>query len=178
MEDPTCLVDGCERPQHTRELCQMHYSRLMKTGSTGTAAPRRVLGQEGCKVNGCNGPHKSKGYCLRHYANFSRNGDPISRGRGRPGELSPHWKTVPTYSAMHRRVRTQRGSAGNYVCPCGAPARQWSYDHTDPDQVWEMMGGYLLPYSLDPARYDPLCTFCHRRRDLDHSSVRTKQGVS
>jgi hypothetical protein len=156
----------------------MHYSRLMKTGSVGSAAPRRVLGQEGCNVDGCPNPHQSKGYCNRHYRNFRSTGNPIPRGRGwRVGELSPHWKAIPTYTAMHRRVKAKRGKASNYQCPCGAQARQWSYDHSDPDQVWEMMGGYLLPYSLDPALYDPLCTFCHRRRDLDYS-VRTKQEVS
>lgn len=26
-QDFTCIVDGCDRPQHAAELCRMHYAR-------------------------------------------------------------------------------------------------------------------------------------------------------
>lgn len=42
-------------------------------------------------------------------------------------------------------------------------ARDWSYDHTDPDERYgrDREGAALHPYSLDPARYQPRCRTCH-----------------
>lgn len=32
-----CRIDECEKPTETKGLCSMHYSRLIRTGETGTA---------------------------------------------------------------------------------------------------------------------------------------------
>jgi 5-methylcytosine-specific restriction endonuclease McrA len=35
----TCNVDGCSRPVHCKEMCQAHYRRLQRTGSTRSERP-------------------------------------------------------------------------------------------------------------------------------------------
>ena len=67
------------------------------------------------------------------------------------------------YVAAHSRVRRERGKAKYHGCTdCGAPAREWSYDHTDPDEVADEKG---RPYSLKPEHYSPRCVPCHRAFD-------------
>ena len=54
-----------------------------------------------------------------------------------------------------------RGKASQYNCAgCGGPAKQWAYDHADPD---EKNGEHA--FSLKPEHYDPLCLSCHSKRD-------------
>lgn len=177
MPKPTCTVPECVRESLNRSgMCSMHYSRFIKTGSPGAAAPGRVLGQVGCLIEECPNPHRARGYCTKHYKNLRTTGDPASKSKGRPGELSPRWLSVPTYAAVHGRLKTQRGKATRFLCVCGASARQWSYSHNDPDQLWEVVGGYLLPYSADINHYDPLCTYCHRQRDVENATKRSFHG--
>lgn len=80
----------------------------------------------------------------------------------------------PTYSAVHERLRKARGSARDYVCPCGAPAAEWAYDHTDPRPLLQWMAlanfgrGELagaVAYSTDLDRFVALCRRCHTRLD-------------
>lgn len=170
----SCSVDGCDRQPQSRTagLCSMHLSRQRSTGSTGGAEPIRVHGRTECCVDGCPKPHRAKGYCYPHYMNLKRTGDPIPRGRGwRRGELSPHWRADLTYHGVHSRLRTQRGPAKSHTCPCGAPAVDWSYNHMDPDEKSELVGGYLLPYSTDLSFYEALCRECHRQRDLTSENL-------
>lgn len=170
MPKPTCTVPECPQVSATRGYCMMHYTRLIRTGSTGDASPQRVKGRKGCAVADCPNPHAAKGYCKSHYKNLRETGAPVAKGRGYwAGGLSGRWSDSPAYGTIHSRLKRHRGSARHQQCECGAPARQWSYDHTDPNESWEIVGGYSLPYSTDMDRYDPLCTFCHRRRDLEHS---------
>lgn len=59
-------------------------------------------------------------------------------------------------------VARLRGSASSHACAhCGGAAQQWAYDHLDADERLEVRGGHLVPYSLDAARYLPLCVSCH-----------------
>lgn len=75
-------------------------------------------------------------------------------------------KEVVEYTAVHRRIRRLRGSASQYDCPCGKPAYHWSYDWLDPNQmVSSKEQSFGLVYSLDPARYRPMCVTCHSAYD-------------
>lgn len=83
-------------------------------------------------------------------------------------------KSVVTYRTAHERIRIERGRAAEYQCAdCDAPAAQWSYDKTDPDELRQpnsngWSGVTELVYSLDPYRYQPRCLSCHLK--FDHSS--------
>lgn len=67
--------------------------------------------------------------------------------------------TTPSYAAMHSRINHRRGLARRRDCvDCGQPARHWSYDHADPNEITSPTG---LEYSSDPAHYDPRCRTCH-----------------
>lgn len=68
----------------------------------------------------------------------------------------------PTYSGVHQRMPSLEGRA---CWQCGDPAEQWAYDHDDPNELVSEKG---LPYSLDQARYKPMCRPCHGRFDLEH----------
>lgn len=82
---------------------------------------------------------------------------------GGEGPNHPGWKgNELTYSGAHMRVRSQRGSARKHICPCGAQAKQWAYDHSDPNEMHSELGAY----SADPGRYSPMCVSCHKKADL------------
>lgn len=36
---PPCKVDGCDRPRKTRDLCDMHYQRLLNNGDANYVPP-------------------------------------------------------------------------------------------------------------------------------------------
>jgi hypothetical protein len=44
MSRPTCIVDGCKKPQYSWKMCEMHYRRVKRTGGTAPSTPyiRRV----------------------------------------------------------------------------------------------------------------------------------------
>lgn len=66
------------------------------------------------------------------------------------------------YHHLHTNLARQRGKASSYSCACGAPATQWAYDHSDPDEITDERGRV---YSTDVSRYVPLCIPCHRKLD-------------
>lgn len=72
------------------------------------------------------------------------------------------------YQMAHHRVRAVYGKASQYRCAdCLAPAREWSYDGGDPNELREH--GSL--YSLEPRYYKPRCVTCHRKMDLGRNPV-------
>ncbi len=75
-----------------------------------------------------------------------------------------------TYETAHARLRKARGSARAHRCAmdgCSEQAAEWSYDHADPAELVDPDRG--LPYSLDVARYRPMCRACHIRYDREAS---------
>lgn len=71
-------------------------------------------------------------------------------------------QVVPGYSAMRHRLVAGRGPAAAQPCAgCDRRAQVWSYDGAAPDERTDRTRGHR--YSLDPARYRPLCRSCHRR---------------
>jgi len=65
-----CSVGTCPFPQHSRGVCNGHYSRLRIWGELRPEIPLKerinAAGQL-CKTIGCNRPVKSKMYCGVHY---------------------------------------------------------------------------------------------------------------
>jgi hypothetical protein len=75
-------------------------------------------------------------------------------------------REVPTYSALHQRLRRERGRAQDHRCVepgCEAQATQWGYLYGDPAPIRE--GGRT--YSLDLAEYAPFCRAHHDALDRD-----------
>lgn len=69
----------------------------------------------------------------------------------------------PGYVGAHYRVKFLHGSASDHPCvDCDRPAEDWSYDHTDLDELVDPRG---RPYSPDPSHYHPRCRRCHKRFD-------------
>lgn len=82
---------------------------------------------------------------------------------GGEGPNHPGWKGDElTYSGAHMRVRRDLGSARAFTCRCGAQAKQWAYDHADPNELQSSGGAY----SADPAHYSPMCVSCHKKADM------------
>ena len=83
----------------------------------------------------------------------------------------------PSYKAVHTRLRKARGPAKDHVCPCGAQAFDWAYDHTDPEERHRLVKiagrEYEMTYSQKLEHYRPLCRKCHRRLDGFGSAIET-----
>lgn len=118
-----------------------------------------------CSIDGCSRPMKyaGLGWCQTHYHRNYRTGSPHGIGTNR--------KENPKYRAVHARLAKERGKASSHVCDrCGAKARSWSYDGSDPNELTEIgKTGYrkemVIRYSTDLNRYQPLCNGCHVKRD-------------
>jgi hypothetical protein len=166
-----CTVPGCDRTKHSRGLqyCFLHYERVRRTGTTD--APKPFVASP-CPVEGCDRKVQENGMCKLHATRTRRHGDPnvyIAHGDRdlARGERHFHWTGEEvTYFGVHQRLRKQEGSAKKRSCfDCGHPARQWSYDHCDPDERLSENG---LPYSTNLERYQPRCVPCHKAYDLAH----------
>ena len=74
--DP-CIIEGCgEGAGHTRKgLCQKHYARKLRTGST--ELPDRSV-KPTCTVEGCSSEAKTKKMCSKHYERTRRGADVLT----------------------------------------------------------------------------------------------------
>lgn len=164
MPDPTCSVAACMRPQRTRTLCHAHYQRFLRSGEWPTSPLRHHEYGRGCVVESCDRAHHTRGYCSTHWRRLVNYGDP-DRSKVMPSGPQ-HWNWSGAnidYKGAHRRIYRKRGAAKAHACvQCGAAARHWAYDHTDPAELTSPAG---WPYSLDPMRYQPMCALCHKAFD-------------
>ncbi|SRR6266516_1776367 len=75
------------------------------------------------------------------------------------------------YEAAHDRIRRDLGRVREFACiTCDKPAAQWALNHDRAANRThiQLEGKYAgLPFSLEPADYDPRCVRCHKRYDLD-----------
>jgi len=77
-----------------------------------------------------------------------------------------HRQDNSKYIAAHMRVRRLRGSASEYICPCGRPAVHWAFqwritlqDRWMIDPGSTSRGGLSL-YSLTESDYEAMCGRC------------------
>lgn len=149
-----CAVAGCERPWRAKGYCNPHYLRWYRTGNPGDADIREY-GHESCHVEGCERPYRSSGYCATHHKRVQRTGHPGTADVRGPAE---------SYVGIHLKVARERGPASEQRCEhCEETADDWAYDHSDPEELYRPE--YGSPYSLDTARYLPLCRTCHIKFD-------------
>jgi hypothetical protein len=123
-----------------------------------------------CTIDGCQKPHASRGWCAMHLTRWKRHGDPLTVHKvGLPaGHTRPDLRAdVPGYSALHKRIRKDKGSATLHTCiTCGGQATEWAYDHADPAEHTSTERGSIgFPYSTDLDHYVPMCRPCHRSSD-------------
>lgn len=160
MSKTTCSIDGCDRPLKTRGWCQGHYMRWWHTGDVGTGAIKHYDSTRICQVDGCEGRHAARGYCAPHHKRFMK--------YGTPGTAAIRPRTVgdaANYVLVHQRLKKKRGRAAAHPCAaCGDPARQWAYDHADPDEKIDERG---YAFSVNLEHYKPMCASCHKRFDLE-----------
>ena len=104
-----CTVDGCSKPFMSRDMCNMHYSRMLRTGTT---EPRG--GRAECTVDECLRPHRAHGYCGLHLQRYYKHGDPgpaylrkASENRTRDGSGYVMINVNRRRTAEHRYVMEQ-----------------------------------------------------------------------
>lgn len=72
-----CSVTDCQKPIFTKKsgLCQMHYTRMVRYGSTNL--PVKVpKSKEKCSINNCDNDAVCRTWCTKHYHRMVRYGDP------------------------------------------------------------------------------------------------------
>jgi hypothetical protein len=158
---PTCQLDGCAQPVRSRGLCYAHYMRAWRYGD-----PLHRPGQPHADLTG------SRFGCLtvlKYRAGLSRQRPStwlcrcdcgattsVRTGDLRSGSVTTcganaHRRLADVgYTAVHDRLRTDRGQAASQTCiDCGRSAAQWSYDHLDPEER-------AVRHHRRPARVQPL----------------------
>ena len=149
---PTCTIPGCDNTanRNKRTLCEKHYYRLRRNGTTELTRPQRKARR-----------HGSPDIVLPTFCKW--------------GPDHPSWKENNIGRvAAHQRVVSRRGSAKTHLCvDCGLPASHWSYDHADPNEFKDERGS---PTSGDPSHYQARCVPCHKRFDLDYLAT-IRKGV-
>lgn len=167
-----CSIDGCQSPVKRLGLCYGHYMKQWRYGDAKHQPAKRgtdITGRRYGSLVALEPATRGMWLCQCDcgVTKAIRVGD-LNRGsiRSCGNRLEHPRKEVITYAAAHDRVEAHKGLARSHVCiDCGRSADHWSYDHTDPDEMHEYDGRYLLPYSTDPQHYDPRCISCHRRFD-------------
>ena len=71
MEIRLCSVEGCGRVHYAKDLCQLHYGRVLRTGSTELPEPNKA---KVCTVEGCEKYIHAKDMCQAHYRMFKKYG--------------------------------------------------------------------------------------------------------
>jgi len=169
MHNTTCSVPDCEKSEAAGGLCAMHWARVQRTGRVEGLRPRRG---GVCSIEGCEEPHDSNGWCKKHSRRARHNGDPlvVRQGKPSPGVGHPHWLgDSVSYDGWHARLYAIKGRAADHTCvDCHCAARDWSYDHCDPDERQSDDG----PYSLDASHYAPRCRRCHSTFDIEQARAR------
>ena len=174
-----CDIIDCDNPARTlkAELCAMHYHRIYRNGTLDrlVLAPKwtDIRGQRFGKLRVT---ERSENAWLCQ-CDCGRTTTTTTTALSRGNALScgnAGCKTQPTarrndigYSAVHSRVRHDRGKASTNSCiDCGGPAYQWSYDHEDPDERTSAeRNSFGMYYSLKLMHYSPRCVSCHKAFD-------------
>ena len=187
MKKRTCSLDGCDKPVKRAGYCYGHYMKNWRYGTPTPEFPPGWVDIRGERfgtlvvMERVGDAWRCDCDCGR--TRITRTGDLNRTGdQSTCGDRSTHYRQ-PTagYGAAHQRCVTDRGHVRDHECvDCGAPARHWSYNHDDPDELLdEGLSARPVAYSLDPAHYSPRCVPCHKRFDLGRiDAARTFEEAS
>lgn len=155
-----CTSDGCTKVSYCRDLCGMHYNRLLKYGRPSKRVERARL----CVVDDCENQASWITWLCPGHAHHP---SPTSTQR---------WRTLikPGYYGVHRRVYRLKGAARLHICvDCGQQAHHWAYDHGDSRELIDRNG---LVYSTETGHYRPMCRLCHAALDVAHRRLAQAVG--
>jgi len=76
VDERTCSIEGCDRPQRGRGWCNVHYCRWYRNGDPEYQAPPRE--KDVCSVDGCSRHVSGRGWCATHYLRWWKKSDPGS----------------------------------------------------------------------------------------------------
>lgn len=163
----TCSVPGCERTRknYSNPLCYAHYMRKVRYGDPEyVIPPRPKKAKSACRIEDCDGVALRRGLCNKHYTRWRKFGDP---NQGKDRQKPDH---LLTYNGAHARVRAKYGRPSEYLCECGAQARDWAYQHNagDEELTEYLSRGYVtgvVKYSPNPEHYKAMCRSCHTIMD-------------
>jgi HNH endonuclease len=84
----TCAAPACARAAYSRELCEPHYRRQLRTGDARPHVPVGETPVVPCAADGCARAGIERGHCHAHYLRLIRHGDvdaarPLGRQPGR-----------------------------------------------------------------------------------------------
>jgi len=74
-----CIMEGCDKPFFSRQMCPMHYQRWRKHGDAALGASAFPVG---CSVTDCGKSHYAHGWCSAHFTRNKRHGSPTARLQG------------------------------------------------------------------------------------------------
>lgn len=179
-----CEVADCDSKHYAKGLCKKHYQRVLTSGSVDGAPLSDLTGQRFGRLDVVRETDRTgRRDRVRQWVCFCECGAEtvVRHGHLTSGHIRScgclqkesryRLRTdTPGYVAMHARVRSQRGPAKTHQCvECGGPAKTWAYDHSDPNEIpHEVRTGdaaYVIYFSRDVDRYQPMCVPCHKLMD-------------
>lgn len=170
MTKRTCSAVDCDKATRTgsADLCEAHYMKWYRYGTTEPRHPSRrrdIAGQRFGTLVAISYDGKAW-FCQ------------CDCGGTRLARINALLTIDYSYSAIHNRLKTDRGPASSHPCvDCGNKARHWSYDHTDENEHLGASGlSKGVAYSMDPDRYAPRCVPCHKTFDLAHIAATKVYG--
>lgn len=181
MTTATCSVPDCDKPvkRPRTGFCYAHYMKNYRYGTPtpvhaptwldlhgaryGTLTVVERVGKAWRCVCDCGGER------LVMAGELNRTGDGVTCG-----DRTIHYRADTVgYTGAHARCVTDFGKASTHPCvDCGHPAYHWSYNHTDPDELYAHgLCAHPVAYSLDTTHYSPRCVPCHKRYDLHRTTA-------
>lgn len=167
---PACSLPDCSRPIKRHGYCYRHYMKWWRYGDPAWTQPKRrrdLTGERFGLLVVIKELDPSHWLCRCECGNETRvrgssltSGGTVTCNQTEAKHRRAEWVD---YSGAHSRVRYDKGPASAHRCvDCGGPAAEWSYDHSDPNELHSDKG---YAYSLDSDHYQPRCAQCHRTFD-------------
>lgn len=175
MNSIPCPVEDCSKSVHRGGFCYAHYMKNWRYGTPTPVHVRKLIDLSGQRFGSLTVIKRISGtawlcQCDCGAQAEARTGN-LNRGDAKScGNRYIHARRTDSgYGAAHWRVYRDRGPIADQDCiDCGDPARHWSYDHDDQNELLAYVrSANPVAYSLNPDHYSPRCVPCHKRFDLD-----------
>lgn len=75
MDKSTCSIASCGKPHYAKFLCNTHYLRLRKTGTTSL----RQKAIAACRMPSCTASSRKLGWCSLHHSRIKNSGSPFDK---------------------------------------------------------------------------------------------------